>query len=220
MRSQEAGLGIHIELMLLRLTSLATRSSSTKPPDPACSTRQPARRVPRRLASRLTATPERARLHNNFPAPDISYDSGRKTDHHPVYYRRSEIDKRPESGRSRRTISWSERLKSRRFHVALVGVLLTALVLPNCAPDGRQQDSEEAGEVSLHEKPSELERQFNREDGSAWVTILDPEKSAVGYTLLLYKRRLPYLIDAQGRTVHAWRNVRVSLERAWSRTGA
>ena len=42
-------------VMHLRLTSLATRSSSTNPPDPACSTRQPARRVPRRLESRLTA---------------------------------------------------------------------------------------------------------------------------------------------------------------------
>ena len=31
--------------------------SSTNPPDPACPTRQPARRVPRRLESRLTATP-------------------------------------------------------------------------------------------------------------------------------------------------------------------
>ena len=43
--------------MRLRLPSLATRPSSTNPPDPAGSTRQPARRVPRPLDSRLTAVP-------------------------------------------------------------------------------------------------------------------------------------------------------------------
>ena len=39
-----------------------TRSSSTNPPEPADFTPQPARRVPRRLVSRLTATPRKGIL--------------------------------------------------------------------------------------------------------------------------------------------------------------
>ena len=46
------------------------------------------------------------------------------------------------------------------------------------------------------------------EDTSAWVSVLDPERAALGYTLLLYRARLPYLIDLAGRVAHSWPEVR------------
>jgi len=58
----------------------------------------------------------------------------------------------------------------------------------------------------------ELEERFEAEEHRGRVTILDPEETAGGYTLLQFERRLPYLIDIEGRVVHSWPNVR-----SWSR---
>ncbi len=41
-----------------------------------------------------------------------------------------------------------------------------------------------------------------------WVEIYRPELSSPGYNLVLYRRRVPMLIDMQGRVVHSWPNVR------------
>ena len=54
-----------------------------------------------------------------------------------------------------------------------------------------------------------LEERFTAEDMSAWITIQNPERAAPGYTLALYKRRLPFLMDIEGRVVHSWPEVRV-----------
>jgi outer membrane protein assembly factor BamB len=45
-------------------------------------------------------------------------------------------------------------------------------------------------------------------DTDGWVTVADPERAAPGYTLILYRRRVPLLIDLAGRVVHAWPRVR------------
>jgi len=47
-----------------------------------------------------------------------------------------------------------------------------------------------------------------KKDMTSWVSISDPEQVAAGYTLLLYKRRIPYLLDLEGHVVHSWPNVR------------
>lgn len=41
-----------------------------------------------------------------------------------------------------------------------------------------------------------------------WVELYDPEEIFTGYTLVLYRRRVPMLIDMQGRVVHSWPLVR------------
>ncbi|MCB1034840.1 MAG: aryl-sulfate sulfotransferase [Acidobacteria bacterium] len=43
----------------------------------------------------------------------------------------------------------------------------------------------------------------------SWVRIYDPEKVWNGYTLTLHQRRVPVLLDMNGRSVHAWPEARI-----------
>lgn len=45
-------------------------------------------------------------------------------------------------------------------------------------------------------------------DTAAWVERYEPRRCANGYNLILYGRRLPVLIDMNGRVVHSWPHVR------------
>ena len=45
-------------------------------------------------------------------------------------------------------------------------------------------------------------------DSPEWVESYQPELSSAGYTLVLYRRRVPMLLDMQGRIVHSWPKVR------------
>ena len=45
-------------------------------------------------------------------------------------------------------------------------------------------------------------------DSPEWVESYRPESSSAGYNLVLYRRRVPMLIDMQGRVVHNWPKVR------------
>lgn len=47
------------------------------------------------------------------------------------------------------------------------------------------------------------------DDPSSWVTILDPPQASAGVTLDLFRRRIPILVDLNGRVVHAWPEARV-----------
>ena len=47
-------------------------------------------------------------------------------------------------------------------------------------------------------------------DTSGWVRQYRPERSAGGYTLVLYRRRVPMIIDMNSRVVHAWPHVRAA----------
>jgi hypothetical protein len=47
-------------------------------------------------------------------------------------------------------------------------------------------------------------------DTSAWVERYLPERSSGGYNLELYQRRIPMLLDMNGRIVHAWPLVRAT----------
>lgn len=44
----------------------------------------------------------------------------------------------------------------------------------------------------------------------SWVDVYYPEAAQPGYTMLLYRRRHPTLIDMNGRIVHAWPEVRAA----------
>ncbi len=46
-------------------------------------------------------------------------------------------------------------------------------------------------------------------DPASWVNIYDPAAAYNGFTLVLYERRLPMLIDMNGNVVHAWPEARV-----------
>jgi hypothetical protein len=45
-------------------------------------------------------------------------------------------------------------------------------------------------------------------DPQSWVRQYRPQASAGGYTLVLYERRVPMIIDMNGRVVHTWPRVR------------
>ncbi len=45
-------------------------------------------------------------------------------------------------------------------------------------------------------------------DTSSWVRQYQPDASTGGYTLVLYRRRVPMIIDMNGRIVHTWPEVR------------
>jgi hypothetical protein len=45
-------------------------------------------------------------------------------------------------------------------------------------------------------------------ESTAWVESYRPELSSPGYNLVLYRRRVPMLMDMQGRVVHSWPAVR------------
>jgi outer membrane protein assembly factor BamB len=54
----------------------------------------------------------------------------------------------------------------------------------------------------------DLHRDLETVDGTSWVRSYDPDRSAGGYNLLLYRRRVPAIFDMNGRLVHAWPMVR------------
>ncbi len=45
-------------------------------------------------------------------------------------------------------------------------------------------------------------------DAEQWVELYRPDSSWAGYTLVLYRRRVPMLVDMRGRVVHSWPDVR------------
>ena len=47
-------------------------------------------------------------------------------------------------------------------------------------------------------------------DPPSWVRQYSPERSSAGYNLVLYRRRIPLIIDMNGRIVHSWPEVRVT----------
>jgi len=60
---------------------------------------------------------------------------------------------------------------------------------------------DDTGEDDVHEHLPFL-------DATEWVEKFDPELSSMGYNLVFYRRRVPMLIDMQGRVVHSWPRVR------------
>jgi hypothetical protein len=54
----------------------------------------------------------------------------------------------------------------------------------------------------------ELHLDLGDHDTVSWVRQYRPEASAGGYTLVLYRRRVPIVIDMNSRIVHAWPEVR------------
>jgi Arylsulfotransferase (ASST) len=79
------------------------------------------------------------------------------------------------------------------------------LLLSGCGPrpvDEFMARVDDLGELDdLHE-----EIEFAQPE--EWVESYLPEPSSPGYSLVLYRRRVPMLIDMQGRVVHSWPEVR------------
>ena len=56
-------------------------------------------------------------------------------------------------------------------------------------------------------------------DTTTWVRRFQPERASSGYTLVLYRRRVPMLVDMNGNIVHLWPKVRVGARARLNRQG-
>jgi hypothetical protein len=99
-------------------------------------------------------------------------------------------------------------MSSRRApHTA--AVLLALLALAACGP------------AVLDEAPpgDDMHLDLPVLDSRAWVERYLPERASSGYNLELYQRRIPILVDMNGRIVHAWPLVRTTARARLDRNG-
>jgi len=90
--------------------------------------------------------------------------------------------------------------------MALVA-LLTAAVLHLKAVAEHQRNLDDVAaqdEAAL----DDLHLDLDNLDATGWVRQYKPQQSAGGYSLVLYRRRVPMIIDMNGRIVHVWPQVR------------
>jgi hypothetical protein len=80
-------------------------------------------------------------------------------------------------------------------------VLLTACGTERKPTDDRAADGLRPSDDRLH---LELEQA----DTAAWVRFSDPGASSGGVNLMLYRRRLPMIVDMNGRVLHHWPRAR------------
>jgi outer membrane protein assembly factor BamB len=55
-----------------------------------------------------------------------------------------------------------------------------------------------------------LHLELPEHDPASWVRMYDPERSSAGYNLVFFRRRVPLIIDMNGRIVHSWPSVRAT----------
>ncbi len=96
-----------------------------------------------------------------------------------------------------------------RFEVGRAVLLVTLLlvVAAGCRPQPGAQDGPRPEMAS---KADRLARELRSLDPVSWVRAYDPARSAGGYNLVLFHRRLPAILDMNGRVVHWWPEVRAS----------
>jgi hypothetical protein len=93
--------------------------------------------------------------------------------------------------------------------VAIVTVVVAVVVLASCGPT-----------ILVEEPPGDdMHLDIPILDPEPWVERYLPERSAAGYNLVLYQRRIPMLMDMNGRIVHAWPLVRTTARARLDRKG-
>jgi hypothetical protein len=99
-------------------------------------------------------------------------------------------------------------MSSRRALLAATG-LLALLALAACGP------------AILDEAPpgDDMHLDLPVLDSQPWVERYLPQRASSGYNLELYQRRIPILVDMNGRIVHAWPLVRTTARARLDRKG-
>lgn len=110
-------------------------------------------------------------------------------------------------------------MKPARSHTRALGVpvlwLTLTSLLASCAGTERTHEEATDGEPL----PGTVKIDPRMYKSPEWIDKHDPESSAAGYTLVLYKRRVPMLIDMDGTVVRAWPGVRAVGRARLLRTG-
>jgi outer membrane protein assembly factor BamB len=105
----------------------------------------------------------------------------------------------------------TDQLMTRRTLIALVVVLGMVAVVGvrsivrtlRCRPPAVSMIDDPAQIDDRHLELLELETE-------SWVRRFRPDRSSAGYNLVLYRRRVPLIIDMNGRVVHSWPKVRAT----------
>jgi hypothetical protein len=90
---------------------------------------------------------------------------------------------------------------------AAVAVVITLVLVQAKARDERRLEAELAA-IEEAIEPDDRLLGLPDLDPTSWVRQYRPDASAGGYTLILYKRRVPMIIDMNSRIVHLWPDVR------------
>jgi len=101
---------------------------------------------------------------------------------------------------------------------SIATVLVTAVAfLCGCskAPDEAARAASTNSDASLEDSGSGTDLT----DSSSWIDIYDPDSSFNGFTLAFYMRRMPILMDMNGRVVHSWPHARVKSRIRLSQAG-
>jgi hypothetical protein len=110
---------------------------------------------------------------------------------------------------------------TRKLAIVLGVVAIVAAVVPvrnfvrsiRCRPPALSAIDDPSRLGDMHLELLEL-------DPPSWVRQYSPERSEGGYNLVLYRRRVPLIIDMNGRVVHSWPLVRATGRARLNRDGS
>lgn len=88
--------------------------------------------------------------------------------------------------------------------------VVIAVGLAACGPAGPGSDPVAIDMAAVDDAAGvdELGDELSFVDPELWVEVYRPGASWAGYNLVLYRRRVPMIVDMQGRIVHSWPRVR------------
>ncbi len=94
-----------------------------------------------------------------------------------------------------------------KIHTLLLAILCCAglLLIAGCGPSPVDEFTARVDDLG---ELDELHQEIEFATPEEWVELYRPELSSPGYNLVLYRRRVPMLIDMHGRVVHSWPKVR------------
>ncbi len=109
----------------------------------------------------------------------------------------------------------------RALHAVAATTLVAGLLFTTsgCRPSAGAQTAVPPPNDTLEQGDSRHEA-LESTDLSSWVTVCEPQHCAPGYTLTLFRRRIPVLIDLNGRVIHAWPLVRAVARARLNRDGS
>jgi len=84
-------------------------------------------------------------------------------------------------------------------------ILLVSIVASCASKEDAPDEAAGAGQT-----PAVVKIDRRMYESPQWIDNHAPDSSSAGYTLVLYKRRVPMLIDMDGEVVHAWPGVRAA----------
>jgi hypothetical protein len=92
--------------------------------------------------------------------------------------------------------------------VVLMVLVAGAIVWRHARPlDHGQQSHLVIDDPAMHD---DLHLELAEQEPERWIRQFDPERSNPGYNLVFYRRRVPLIIDMNGRVVHSWPEVRAT----------